>query len=873
MICQNCGALLQENAKFCPKCGTKAAEPVAQPAKTVFQHNLNAVWPEWQIIKQLGKGSYGVVYEAVRTDNNVESHAAIKVISIPTDESEVDSLRSEGYDPDSTRAYFKNIVDDFVGEIQLMESLKGMQNIVSVEDYKVIAKTDRVGWDLYIRMELLTPFQTYICDNKMTEADVIKLGMDICTALEICGQRNVIHRDIKPENIFINNFGYFKLGDFGIARKMDNMTSGLSQKGTYNYMAPEVATTNEYDARVDIYSLGIVLYRLLNNNRLPFLDADAQSLNPNDRKLAVERRMRGDQLPAPCNASPEMANLILRACAYHPNGRFATAKEMKAALTAVANGNYTVSDLEQTTRVRPAENPDATTAVRKAQVTMQPNAAPVVEKIARPEKKKKAKKGKIIAITVLTLILALVITLGVLFLTSPAFSIYQDMQDEKYEDALSTYQADVEDDFIQKLLLKTLLGNQVNKAADEYHAGKADYAATAEALDTLTEMGFKDAEDKHKEIMAEYAANTVSQYKKGELSYDKAVATLNMLKEDGYSEAAALIDQITVSQNATDAMEKADQLYADGDYENAIAEYSKVPEGDENYEDAQEKLAQVYTDHIDSTIATADGYMASGDCKKAVQHTNTAYGILPKSVDTSKLDAAKEKYLTAYKTQVADKVTALIAEEDFEGAFAAVDEAISFDSNDYFRELKVSTEESYVAWVTESAEQYMDKGDYKGALKAVTNALNVLPGNTELTELQKRVEKETPTPLNELVVIDSSRYDYNADLYTDSFGNVYDGRHSFDSYYKPYVVYNLNDKYTQFSGSFVASKKTGSSCVFSVAIYLDGKLAYTLTDFTKTTGKQDFTLDVTNVTKVEIKTSVSGSYSDTYIAMVNAFVK
>jgi serine/threonine protein kinase len=87
-----------------------------------------------------------------------------------------------------------------------MESLKGIQNIVSVEDYKVIEKTDTIGWDIYIRMELLVPFNTYICDKVLTEEEVIKLGCDICTALEICGQRNIIHRDIKPENIFINDF-------------------------------------------------------------------------------------------------------------------------------------------------------------------------------------------------------------------------------------------------------------------------------------------------------------------------------------------------------------------------------------------------------------------------------------------------------------------------------------------------------------------------------------------------------------------------------------------------------------------------------------------------------------------------------------------
>ncbi len=319
---------------------------------------LKKIWAEWQIEdKPLGTGSSGVVYKAVRRDLNVESYAAIKVISIPADSSQVDSLRSEGLDVGATKTYLQSLVKDFISEIQLMESLKGVQNIVSVEDYKVVEKTDEIGWYIFIRMELLTPFNTYLCGRKLTEEDVIKLGCDICSALEICGKRNIIHRDIKPENIFINDFGHFKLGDFGIARKMENMTGGLSQKGTFNYMAPEVAKSSDYDARVDTYSLAVVLYRLLNGNMLPFLDAEKQLLNPNERRNAVDRRIRGEKLPAPRDASPAMADLILRACAYDPDMRFASAAEMKQALMQVANGTY-----------QAANDPDKTTSVRRAPI-------------------------------------------------------------------------------------------------------------------------------------------------------------------------------------------------------------------------------------------------------------------------------------------------------------------------------------------------------------------------------------------------------------------------------------------------------------------------------------------------------------------------
>lgn len=354
---------------------------------------LKQIWPEWQIEeKPLGKGSYGIVYKAVRQDHNVESLAAIKVIPIPTDPYELDVLRSEGMDIEATQTYLQNIVNDFVSEIQLMESLKGAQNIVSVEDYKVVEKVEELGWYICIRMELLIPFNTYIRNKKMTEDEVIKLGCDICTALEMCSKRNIIHRDIKPENIFVNDFGDFKLGDFGIARKLENLTSGLSQKGTFYYMAPEVATRNDYDVRADIYSLGIVLYRLLNGNMLPFLNSENLLLNSTERSTAVNRRLRGEELTAPSEASPAMADLILRACAYDSNMRFSSATEMKQALMSVANGTYHMiyaRDFDRTIPVcKSPVDYERTMSVRRASVSSALEAGRTLNSSGSASKKK-----------------------------------------------------------------------------------------------------------------------------------------------------------------------------------------------------------------------------------------------------------------------------------------------------------------------------------------------------------------------------------------------------------------------------------------------------------------------------------------------------
>ena len=319
---------------------------------------LSAIWSEWNIVERIGEGSFGDVYKVMRNEHGFIDYAAVKVISIPRSISELNSLKADGYDESSARSYFEGVVTDCVSEIKLMVSMKGTANIVNVEDYKVVEKTGVIGWDIFIRMELLTSFVDHSADKKLTESEVIKLGQDMCSALELCAAKNIIHRDIKPENIFRSSFGDYKLGDFGIARELEKSSGAMSMTsiGTFNYVAPEIPTTKKYDATVDIYSLGLVLYRQLNNNRLPFIDPYADQITYQARKDAAERRINGEALPFPVDASPEMGHVILRACSFDPSLRFRTATEFKQALEDVKNGKYVIRPYEKSKPEKPVQD-------------------------------------------------------------------------------------------------------------------------------------------------------------------------------------------------------------------------------------------------------------------------------------------------------------------------------------------------------------------------------------------------------------------------------------------------------------------------------------------------------------------------------------
>lgn len=300
-----------------------------------YYRKYEPVFNSWYLKKMLGEGSYGKVFEIEREDFGTTYKAALKTMTIPQSESEIKSVMADGMDEASVREYYENFVEDIVKEFVLMSKLKGNSNIVSYEDHQVIEHKDQIGWDILIRMELLTPLHDYIKTIDLKRKDVIQLGIDMCKALELCQKYNIIHRDIKPENIFVSENGDYKLGDFGIARTLEQTSGMLSKKGTQAYMAPEIYREESYGSNVDIYSLGIVMYRLLNENRTPFLPAYPAPITHSDREAAIKKRISGAPIPKPTNADGRLAEIVLKACSYDPKERYFSPMEMREELEAI----------------------------------------------------------------------------------------------------------------------------------------------------------------------------------------------------------------------------------------------------------------------------------------------------------------------------------------------------------------------------------------------------------------------------------------------------------------------------------------------------------------------------------------------------------
>ena len=289
-----------------------------------MENNIIAL-PGWETVRCIGSGSSGKVYELKKNDKyGGDFHSALKVISIPSTQQEYDEMQNTMSEY-AMRAKLRDKVESISNEYRLMGVLKGHPNIVNCEDTMIVPHTDDIGWDVYIRMELLTSLPDYVHENGLTIAQVIKIGTDICSALELCRMNGIIHRDIKPQNIFVSKYGDFKLGDFGVAKE-EHIRGAADKVGTYAYMAPEVYKNKTYDESVDIYSLGMVLYWLLNDRKGPFLPLD-EAHSSQQTADAQLRRFRGEALPAPRNGSAALKRLCLKPA--HITGKTVSTAQLK----------------------------------------------------------------------------------------------------------------------------------------------------------------------------------------------------------------------------------------------------------------------------------------------------------------------------------------------------------------------------------------------------------------------------------------------------------------------------------------------------------------------------------------------------------------
>ena len=262
---------------------------------------------KYTIQSVLGQGAMGVVYKGF--DPNIERTVAIKTI------------RKEALNKEERQT----LLARFKQEAQAAGRLTH-PNIVTVYDY------DEDGDNAFIAMEYVPgrELQDFLDNQERFSLNtVINIVTQLLNALIYSHAQGVIHRDIKPANILVLTTGQIKVMDFGIAKiESSTLTQFGDVFGTPSYMSPEQCAGKAADKRSDLYSAGVILYRLITGEKLFHGDSMTSIIH---QVMTTE-----PPLVSKFNsqAPPLLDQVVRKALAKKPAQRFQTADEFKAALTA-----------------------------------------------------------------------------------------------------------------------------------------------------------------------------------------------------------------------------------------------------------------------------------------------------------------------------------------------------------------------------------------------------------------------------------------------------------------------------------------------------------------------------------------------------------
>lgn len=793
----------------------------------------------YHIVQKLGSGGYGTVYLGEKEDLGKKYQTAIKHISMPDAEGYEAVLQDYGYDKVATQAHFEKMVEGITAEINTLLELSKKDNryVVAYYDHDIQRTESPLRFDIFLRMEYLTPLNNHVRCKGFTLGEVIKLGLNMCDALSLCHNSGVMHRDIKEANIFISENGNFKLGDFGVAKAVFEATQAGSIKGTASYMAPEIYLREPYDSSVDIYSLGIVLYKLLNNQRLPFMPDAPLPFTVDDKNSAETRRLKGEIPPLPANAKNRLGEIVVKACSTKTE-RYTKAEALKADLQAFLKTitreeydsvvipqslNEEVSDALSQNSLNSYTQTQGATMTMGAQgsgitpSTVEQN--PYAETVSKKEKKKGKKKLILISIAAV-LIVAVGIGAYVMFLrfTDPVGQFQTAIKDRDFSGAAQLYQEELKDGDAKKL----------EQAGD---------------------------------FIVSYADEVKKQYIDGEMEYEDALAQLQEMSKLGVvsnEELQPVIAEINELRTSRVAYENAQTNIEVSDWKSAINELRKVIQADSNYSEAQVQLADAIRKYKDEVLETASIFDADGDYEDAITALQAALQVVPDDADfLTEIKDLEKKIEDDINLEIdgiiREAKNSVSVSADFEGALVNLRTTAKQYPNS--EELKVAIseiEDAYLEKILAESAVIAGERRYADAVAALKDALQLLPNNASIKAAISEYEAKYPVLLQQLIYF-TGRTLENGGQQKDNMqkmqNNIVDTNQNgmFDNTYK------LEGKYIQIVGVlYQPFDRRSDTDTRTLEIFGDGRLLYSAN---MSGGKEpiSFDIDLSGVSDFEIR--------------------
>ena len=246
----------------------------------------------YKVERLLGEGSFGKAFLCINQSTNMR--CVIKQIVI------------EGMSQKEK--------DDVINEATILGKLDH-QNIIKlfeVFDSKIPKHTLNIVTEYADGGDLSEKIKSQ--NNKpFTESEILDYFTQICLALKHIHEKKIIHRDLKSGNVFLMQSGLVKLGDFGIAKNFQNtMDKAKTMVGTPYYLSPEILENKPYDAKSDIWSLGVLLYEMM-TFKMPF--------NANSLPMLSVKIMRGNYTPPPAVYTKDLREIVSRCLTVLPSRR------------------------------------------------------------------------------------------------------------------------------------------------------------------------------------------------------------------------------------------------------------------------------------------------------------------------------------------------------------------------------------------------------------------------------------------------------------------------------------------------------------------------------------------------------------------------
>lgn len=793
----------------------------------------------YHIVQKLGSGGYGTVYLGEKEDLGKKYQTAIKHISMPDAEGYESVLQDYGYDKAATQAHFEKMVEGITAEINTLLELskKDNRHIVAYYDHDIQRSESPLRFDIFLRMEYLTPLTSHVRRKGFTLGEVIKLGLNMCDALSLCHNSGVMHRDIKEANIFISENGNFKLGDFGVAKAVFEATQAGSIKGTASYMAPEIYLREPYDSSVDIYSLGIVLYKLLNNQRLPFMPDAPAPFTVDDRNLAETRRLKGEVPPLPANAKNKLGEIVVKACSVKTD-RYTKAEEFKFDLQSFLK---TISREEYNTVVilQSLDEEDSGTASQSTQYSYtQTQGATMTMGVqnngitpstieqnpyAETGSKKGKKKGKkkfILAGIAAVLVIAAGIAAYVMYL--------------RFSDPVNQFQS-------------ALMERDYNGAGRLFREELKD--GDTEKLEQVGEFVVSQADD------------VKNQYINGEIEYEDALAQLQELEKLGIvnkEELEPMITEVNELRTSRAAYENAQTNIEISDWKSAINELRKVIQADSNYADAQVQLADAIRQYKEEVLAETSNFDVDKDYNGAITALQAALQIVPDDADfLTRIKDFEKKIEDDIRLEIdgiiRDAKSAVSVSDDYAGALGDLRAASKqYPNSEEIKTAIIEFEEEYLGKVLAEAEAIAGERRYSDAVAVLNEALQVLPDNASIKAAISEYEAKYPVLLQQLVYF-TGRTLENGGQQMDNLQKMQvniiktDRSGLFDNTYK------LEGKYIRIKGVlYQPFDHRSDTHPRTLEIFGDGRLLYSVS---MSGGKEpvSFDVDLSGISDLEIR--------------------